>query len=581
MKALLSFYQKIVNQMHHKSDIIMRYCSKYKHLLDDYHHILRVHLNGARQENEAKFGLIVEELLPDGQKQRQCEFRNCNAFIRNNRNRDDPQNVVPHQKKVALYIDILDAIHVHFVHSYDAGFRFKPNGCALYGDENDDDDDKEEEEDEDVMVRAYTDRGLKALSDWVCDKNKYLESVRGPERMKLNKFSNDFRCYRGGNGLLGEEDLFPYSFGERCYYWSYYRFNEDTDCHGKRCCDWFIEHKYSDLKEELLSNKVFSLGPRQYEQALEAVQLFMASSLVRSGMKQESSFSMFRTKQRICDREGADSLFYGISSSDAIKKEHVLSIFLYSNYLELGSHLRATMRRLPHRNESDFQYKERNREYWHFAKLLRETVEVYGEWVCSSSSSKEKDRSFFIGLSSKVIFRRFGGNINAVISATTDLSVMALYQHRGHRGDRGFVLELTESTDSAIGLFVKYLNSSFFSLFAAENERIFVGGWAPLKFASILSLNHHQNFSSFLKAISVFNAAINGQRSKHKPSKTDYVIIDRLIQYELKNGNDDEKEKELFPVYPTEIFRLLIARQKRIRISHYNLLSHYPSYSTF
>eukprot|EP01083_Nonionella_stella_P287467 978511_1 len=70
-----------------------------------------------------------------------------------------------------------------------------------------------------------------------------------------------------------------YSGGKRYFYWPFYKENEqerhalydlgDGPCYeenpGYKVCEWYIEAKYGNLKEELLQNLICVFGKEQFE----------------------------------------------------------------------------------------------------------------------------------------------------------------------------------------------------------------------------------------------------------------------------------------------------------------------------
>ena len=91
-------------------------------------------------------------------------------------------------------------------------------------------------------------------------------------------------------------------------------------------------------------------------------------------------------------------LHYGIPTYSNISVEHILSVILYTDWTTLCTQFSATFRR-EHRNESLYSVKQRNAEYAVWSRLLRETVEYWGqnsysgykineEWVDTSLEGK-------------------------------------------------------------------------------------------------------------------------------------------------------------------------------------------------
>eukprot|EP01084_Bolivina_argentea_P079042 143439_1 len=103
---------------------------------------------------------------------------------------------------------------------------------------------------------------------------------------------------------------------------------------------------------------------------------------------------------------------------------------------------------------------EKNREFAIWSRLLRETIEIYGEWI-----SLSKNQFYTCIGNSKIMFNNFSASINMPTSTTNDISIIGLYSNND-----GYVLELSENKNNAIGLFIKYFNGSFFSNYSYEQE---------------------------------------------------------------------------------------------------------------
>ena len=94
------------------------------HLLNDYHHILGIHLNNKDIKNiKYEFDLIHNEIL---KYVKPCELKECEGFIRHHRRREkNDGNNVSDESELQFYIDTMDSIHCYFMHSYDTAMRHK------------------------------------------------------------------------------------------------------------------------------------------------------------------------------------------------------------------------------------------------------------------------------------------------------------------------------------------------------------------------------------------------------------------------------------------------------------------------
>ena len=114
-----------------KEGLLNQYLSSYQHLINDYQHILLIHLDYADNKINDRNYKIINELITNNIK---CDIKNCILYQRNMRNRDtynknteNNNNAQKHDEKALIFIDILDNLHSFFVHCYDTGFRVDKN----------------------------------------------------------------------------------------------------------------------------------------------------------------------------------------------------------------------------------------------------------------------------------------------------------------------------------------------------------------------------------------------------------------------------------------------------------------------
>eukprot|EP01084_Bolivina_argentea_P092396 166237_1 len=117
----LDFQCNVANGNH---QLIYKYLTeKYKHLITDFHHILTTHLNNhSKTLNNKNFKKIHYYLTSFNIT---CNIQKCQQFQRNQRDRDQQQSTTANNDDFVFeyYIDLLDNIHVYFLHSYDTGYR--------------------------------------------------------------------------------------------------------------------------------------------------------------------------------------------------------------------------------------------------------------------------------------------------------------------------------------------------------------------------------------------------------------------------------------------------------------------------
>ena len=178
-----------------------------------------------------------------------------------------------------------------------------------------------------------------------------------------------------------------FAVGYTFYYWDYYKDLqqiEDKDEHlgninnllGCKPMELFVQHKYKDLKEEILDNNIYSLSEADYKISLEEANMKMDT------VKHKKMKTMIQN----------DRLHYEITQGSLMELQHIQSVVLYCNYTDLSTEFSATFRK-KHPYEGLKSLIARNSELAHMSRLLRETVEYYG------CNGEEMHGSYFCGMS--------------------------------------------------------------------------------------------------------------------------------------------------------------------------------------
>ena len=130
-------------------------------------------------------------------------------------------------------------------------------------------------------------------------------------------------------------------------------------------------------------------------------------------------------------------------------------------------------------------------------------MELYGTPI-----QEGKIDTFYVAISNPIIFTKFEARFCMPTSTTSNLQIVSMCTNNG------LILELKATSETASfyqGL-LKSFNCSLLSAFGQENERLFIGGWAPLEFANIRKMvcTAH-NYKIFVKAIKQFESALSGE----------------------------------------------------------------------
>ena len=198
IKSLLKYYM----EHHNNFEEVSQYLQQYKiQLIKDYHHILDKHLNEERMtkmESNKQFQMIHEQMADI-----QCNIKNCEVYLRNNRQRET-MNIQCNDKNLAMLIDIIDTIHCYFIHSIDVGYR-------IINSFNHENEMKSEETDDNDNDKEY-DAEMKRLREYISSKRAPLQKIRGNRRVNNSKFMTQF------SGIVY---FFVLCLLEVCFLWSY------------------------------------------------------------------------------------------------------------------------------------------------------------------------------------------------------------------------------------------------------------------------------------------------------------------------------------------------------------------------
>ena len=158
------------------------------------------------------------------------------------------------------------------------------------------------------------------------------------------------------------KDIKKFSFGYRFYYWPYYKDNDEQDvlCSpGYKYSDWFVSYKYNTFKNELLDK----LHKRQYDICYNKASQYHHSLSIK---KIESN-----PRRESCQ-------YYDIDGKASMSINHLLAIVCYTDLSRLSYEFSLTFRKL-NDEESDQHLKQRNSNFAHWSRYLRELVEVWGD----------------------------------------------------------------------------------------------------------------------------------------------------------------------------------------------------------
>ena len=149
-----------------------------------------------------------------------------------------------------------------------------------------------------------------------------------------------------------------------------------------------------------------------------------------------------------------------------ITLEQLICIIMYCDYSELSRDFTLSFRK---RNEFELisQIKKRNQKYYHWSKILKNTIKRYGQ---SSKKGKELGKllelkgPFYSGMSVVLNIPQFAMMIRCPLSTSTHIEVAVKFS-----GQKGMILEMDNSKGKCQS--VKAMDCSWISRYKEEEER--------------------------------------------------------------------------------------------------------------
>ena len=200
-------------------------------------------------------------------------------------------------------------------------------------------------------------------------------------------------------GFVGLELLYivrssSFNIGFTFYYWDHYRNMDEFDGNvkyrniydhgGYTPKQLFVPPKYDSFKKELLHYQYISISTYK-KIILPKVTAYIDTKKARSiraiknGLRyDDDQASRNKYKYGVHQYEMSNILKYDIKEGTHIKKDHLLSLILYTDFTHLSTDFSSTFRpAYPY--ESIASIKQRNSSYYWMSRRLRETVQLFGD----------------------------------------------------------------------------------------------------------------------------------------------------------------------------------------------------------
>eukprot|EP01083_Nonionella_stella_P021085 58466_1 len=482
-------------------------------LLDDFNHVLDYHCNEQQHDTEKVCVYLLSRFKINGS---ECRLSTCVCAKRNHKT--DANHVAKRNeiyfvndeenedKRHVVTQQILDRIHCRLVHSFEL-FEFtdiedKQIRDAVHLD--------------DVGKEALhlNHNRLKTIQNIVKRKGKNMSLVRNAERIEHSKYTTQ---------IASEDDDVTISFGRRCFYWTFYGSNR-----------WYIFAKYDGLKTELLNNTQQNISLTEYNDLYLKCELLLKCSKCKQLSCKEQNILNFK--------------YYGLNAGQLFTIDHIMAMLLYCNH-DILCHSFVSTFTTPIWDLNSF--KKSHREYSHWARLMREICECFGNALDS------KCGSYYHGISSQQLLFSDTIKLCKPTSCSSTLSVSLQYLFAN---DNGLILEVEKNENiSDATYYFDASQCSVFSDFAEEMEVIFMGGHKSLKLSSILNMVRAESYKIYLYAIRCLQHLIIGHHPNAPLTRSSMTALANLIQNEIKKEEEDEKsEMNCLPQYIANLFHFCV-----------------------
>lgn len=337
--------------------------------------------------------------------------------------------------------------------------------------------------------------------------------------------SDDSGSSGSGDGFINEALQTPTQIFSFSHKYSYHKFRAHKIGGRMDPAKDYVGCKYENLKKELIEDSVKNFDIDKWNLLI--------------------SNSSELAKKDYCKNLKAKRTNYGWNTQPgkSISIARIVAIQLYTNYDSLQLKLCETYRK-------DINYKKKQKQehsrFAHWAKLLRSTVDLFGEPM----TTKHK---FFRGLSGdKYVFSLFSTDFNAPCSTTTKPGVAWSFAVNGIVVQ----IEKPEWRDGA-----RFMSVKMFSAYKTEEEHLFCG---PDNYLQITSI--HQNLG-WVKTST--KPLILLQLLTHRMHQYKKIDIQKLIHNSRGQISDlckDLQNRKNTNEYSSELTNHFVGKKKRLWI---------------
>eukprot|EP01084_Bolivina_argentea_P300972 519101_1 len=616
--SALNYYSQLnlKEEASNNHDIFTHFCiERYRNVLNDYIHLIEIHNNHLQKINEY---LITNDFINND-----CQIDSCKIFARHyddQRGNIKKQTVSGHKiGEFVFYTDLFDTIHHYLYHLFDIGLRIKANTSNIHELKNISSHNNENCIDQDFLQKKkiIEHKRKKLQINRFNDSNKFtmallgnpanstsddevtlidslfhvLNSISCPNntQQELHLFLKDEQY--DSDALLGDvtghnipttksnvlsvisdktiqisvkqyiNDVLisshSFSAGIIWFYWSWYKgktvkdvlfSGNENDYGGYEIEDLLVEKIFVNYKAELLHH----LSMEKYN----ALVMLKATKYMSSDKVKQIRANNFD-----------EYLHYGIEKNSSITIQHIMSIIVYCDFTKYSTKFSKSFRKA-----SSFEpinlVKKRNRYFYWESKILRETVEIYGHNGNEYAKIWEKG-PFYSGVNCLLVVPSFSIRLCSPTSTSKQFAVGINFAKKN-----GIIIQINNNGNfNSTG--VPFFDCSWVSTYGEEDERLFVGGFIPIRVETIQIIKTSQNFYTSFHALFVLDSMMNGlwmdKRFGVNIVAKDIHILNELIKYSIGSSPITS-----FDTYVMSTWDAYTKNKKHIMINMDNLSEHFP-----
>eukprot|EP01084_Bolivina_argentea_P066020 120336_1 len=413
-----------------------------------------------------------------------CDIFACTIIPRYYRNRsvkDDHNTGNYSDEKYNAKEDIINKIHCYLMHSYDTGKRLTSK--------------------ERNHLNQY------ANTNNICsNKSKHLMEIVNQVIQKKQKFQNVSNNSKKFHQITmsAKNDLQSFSFGQKYYYWNFFKNPGVFDILGEgEYSNWNVQKKYISLKEELINNELAILNPMQWKNEYYKAQIYIKSYYCKKNLYADP---IDDTNKQLFPQHNNN--LYGYAKGTPITTQHIISVIVYCGYSQLSYAFSETYRKL-NEKESNKNLKMRHNNFYHLGKYITEAVNLFSKRIGDINS-----KIFYHGISKEMIFSSMITEMNQPLSTTTDIAVAINFSM-----NTGMILELHADPRG------RCFDCQWVSDFANEKECLFINTYGNLRFTNIINVVNANEYRLAIQAMSIIeNLALSNSFA------SDYTLFDKVIQ---------------------------------------------------